>query len=142
MGGKLSLFIAAAGVLALVTAPGCGDSSSNDFYPDAGSPYGACEEGVMLDYSENQSLICDDLILGVEDLCGFDRTVDPCVCASAIGPCIADTDWLQLILGCRTSTTTCLEYIACLEGVGTSPTGCTDPTTWECIISSTDTDSQ
>jgi len=147
MGGKLSLVIAAAGALALAAASGCKDTSSNPFVPDsgqgdAGTDYAACEEGTIVDYSENQKVICDDLIVGVEELCGMGLTVDPCPCATALTACVADTDWLQWIMDCRTSSGTCLEYIACLEGVGVSPSGCTDPTTWECIVTSSDTDSQ
>jgi len=148
MGGKLSLVISVAGALvAFAVASGCKDTSSNPFVPDsgqsdAGTDYTVCEEGIIVDFSENQKVICDDLIVGVEELCGFGLTVDPCPCAAALTACVSDTAWLQLILDCRTSSVTCPEYMACLDGVGVSPSGCTDPTTWECIVSSADTDSQ
>jgi len=138
MGGKLSLLIALSGALALAAASGCDDPKKFD----RGGDYSGCAEGTIVDFSDNQKIICDDLKDGVEQLCGFDLTVEPCACAAALAACTADTAWLQAILDCRTASATCIDYTACLETVGVSPSGCTDPTTWECIVSATDAGGQ
>lgn len=134
MGGKLSLVTAVLGALMFAVAFGCDDSKD---YANAGN-YSACEGEIL----NNQKVICDDLKAGVEGLCGFDLTVEPCTCVAAITGCTTDTDWLQSILDCRSASATCVAYMTCLEGVGTSPSGCTDPTTWECIVPSTDAGGQ
>ena len=142
MSDRLDLVGAAACALVLVASFGCNQENSKAFTPSTGGDYTVCPAGTIVDFSDNQKVICDDLIGGVEEICGFDLTVDPCPCAAALAACTADTAWLQLILDCRTNSVDCAAYITCLQGVGTSPSGCTDPTTWECIVSTADTDSQ
>jgi len=137
MSGKLILIALALGALGLAMA-GCDDEKG---YSTTGD-YSACPEGTIVDYSDNQKTVCNDLKKGVEELCGFDLTVDVCVCAAQVGTCIEDTAWLQVILDCRSGAATCVDYMTCLEAAGESPTGCADPTTWECIVSTSDTDGQ
>jgi hypothetical protein len=137
MGVKLSLVTAALGALIFTVAFGC---DSKKFA--SADNYAACAEGVIVDFSDNQKVVCDDLKAGVEDLCGFDLTVEPCTCAAQLTACTGDTAWLQTILDCRSGSSTCVAYMTCLEGVGASPSGCTDPTTWECIVPSTDAGDQ
>lgn len=137
MGGKLTLFAAMLGTLGLAAA-GCDDPKD---YSTAGD-YSACPEGTIVDFSDNQKTVCDDLKKGVEELCGFELTVDVCACAAQLTACIDDTAWLQLILDCGSAAGTCVDYMTCLEAAGESSAGCTNPTTWECIVSTADTDAQ
>ena len=79
-------------------------------------------------------MVCDSLLRGVEDYCGFSLTVDVCLCADEVIDCITEIDWLQAILDCEDATGDCTEYIACLEAVGESPVeGCDSPNEWGCI---------
>jgi hypothetical protein len=135
MGGKLFLVIPAFVALGLAASVGC--DGSKDFTA-TGVDFSTCEGEIL----NNQKVICTDLTTGVQDLCGFDLTVEPCCCVAQIATCTTDTAWLQMVLDCRTNSGSCTEYMACLEVVGTSPSGCTDPTTWECIVSATDAGAQ
>jgi hypothetical protein len=136
MAGRLAPFTALAIAASLLAASACDDGASNEFVVDAGSPYEPCAD-ILVDYSENETLVCDDLALGVEELCGFELTLDVCVCATAIVPCVSDTGWLEALLACRTGSTECGQYISCLEdagdGAGEEDAVCANPTTWECL---------
>lgn len=111
----------------------------------AAAAFAGCDEDPDLggdggDYSQcgfevlkNQQIVCDDLMEGVEDLCGFSLTVDVCSCADTVAACTTDTAWLEQVMTCRQNATDCSSWILCLEGVGESPSGCSNPTEWGCI---------
>jgi hypothetical protein len=99
----------------------------------AGNDYSTCDPVPI----NNQIVICDDFKLAVEELCGFNLTVEPCGCVTAIEGCTGDQAWLATILDCRTSATDCPSYINCVGAVGESPSGCTAPVQWDCLITST-----
>jgi hypothetical protein len=85
-----------------------------------------------------QKAVCDDLLTGVVRQCGFELTVDPCACVAEVEGCTADTGWLSIITSCRENASGCVEFVDCLEGMGASPSGCSSPATWECIVSTAD----
>ena len=136
--GVVRLAAIVSGALALAVVAGCDDSKKFG----QGGDYSLCPEGTIVDYSDNQKVVCNDLVKGVEQLCGFDLTVDVCACAVELTDCTADGPWLRQILDCRGSSGDCVEYMVCLEAVGVSPSGCTDPTTWPFLESTTDTDGE
>ena len=112
-------------------ALGCNDGE------DEGSltgDYANCGSGVL----DVQKDVCDDLLTSVVGLCGFDLTVDPCACTDEIEGCTDDAAWLADILECRDAASDCVTYIDCLSGVGVSPSGCTSPSSWDCLSTAAD----
>ncbi len=123
------LFASLGIVLAFTT--GCSEPEKNDSIE--GADYSTCDPVPI----NNQIVICDDFKLAVEELCGFNLTVEPCGCVAAITGCTEDKAWLATILDCRTSAADCPSYINCVGAVGESPSGCTSPVQWDCIVTST-----
>lgn len=109
-------------------AAGSGCDDEGNF--TEGADYSQCEGEII----NNQEVVCNSLKTGVEDLCGFSLTIDPCVCAGEVQPCTTDTAWLEQIMDCSGAASDCGSYTICLEGVGESPSGCSNPTEWECIV--------
>ncbi len=131
---SFALFAVLGIVLSLTT--GCVEQKENK-NPTTGGDYSACDPVPQ----NNQMVVCDDFKLAVEELCGFNLTVEPCGCAAALAGCISedtgDKAWLDTILDCRTSASDCPSYINCLGAVGEAPSGCTAPSQWDCIVTST-----
>ena len=118
--------------IALSLTLGCVEQKENKNTGE-GADYSTCDPVPI----NNQMVICDDFKAAVEELCGFNLTVEPCGCAAAITGCTADQAWLSTILDCRTSAADCPSYINCVGAVGESPSGCMAPSSWDCIITST-----
>jgi len=78
------------------------------------------------------------MIDAVETHCGFNLTVEPCSCADEVAVCTVDTEWLELLMNCRTDASDCGSYILCLEGIGESPSGCANPAEWDCLVTETE----
>ena len=133
---SFALFAVLGIVLSCIT--GCVEQKENNNNP-IGADYSACDPVPL----NNQVKICDDFKLAVEELCGFNLTVEPCGCAAALTGCISDEEivgniaWLESILNCRTSASDCPSYINCLGAVGDAPSGCKAPVEWDCIVTST-----
>lgn len=102
---------------------------------DPGDPAGSADYAGCGELQNNQMVTCDSLYRGVEELCGFNLTIDPCGCADEVLDCVQDRAWLEQILACEESAAGCTEYIACLEAVGEAPSGCDAPTDWDCLTS-------
>ena len=77
-------------------------------------------------------MVCDSLLVAVEDLCGFSLTVDPCECADEVAECITETAWLQTVMDCEGASADCNGYINCLGTAG-DVAGCDNPADWKCI---------
>ena len=127
---SFTLFAVLGIILSLMT--GCVEQKENK-NAVVGADYSTCDPVPI----NNQMVICDDFKLAVEDLCGFNLTVEPCGCVAAITGCTEDTAWLDTILNCRESATDCPSYINCVGAVGDSPNGCKAPVSWDCIVTST-----
>jgi hypothetical protein len=120
------LFQLGAALLVAAAVAGCGDDPDD---PKGGGDYSECGE-----LANNQTVTCDSVLRGVEDLCGFNLTVDPCACAAEVADCISETGWLEQIIFCEDDSADCAAYIACLEAVGDSPSGCDSAVNWDCIV--------
>lgn len=122
--------VLAAGALAALLAGACEEDDGL-----LRGDYAACGSAVL----PAQEAVCDDLLTGVVRVCGFDLTVDACACAGEVEGCTADTAWLSIMTSCRKNASDCAEYVSCLEGMGSSPSGCPDPASWSCITSGAET---
>jgi hypothetical protein len=118
--------------LSLVLAFGCADEPGD---PGEDGDYSACDPAP----ANNQVITCDSLLRSVEDLCGLDLSVDPCLCAAEVEPCITEQQWLQSVLDCEKSAGDCVGYIDCLEQVGENAGACDSPVDWSCITTGGDT---
>jgi hypothetical protein len=116
-------------VMASLLAAAIGSCADDPGDPLAGGDYTECGE-----VANNQRVTCDSVLRAVEDLCGFNLTVDVCACAAEVADCISETGWLEQIIGCEESSAGCTEYIACLDLVGDSPSGCDSAVDWDCIV--------
>jgi hypothetical protein len=113
-------------LLAAAALAGCADDPGD---PEAGGDYSECGE-----VANNQIVTCDSVLRAVEGLCGFNLTVEPCSCAAEVADCISETGWLEQIIFCEDDSADCAGYIACLDAVGDSPSGCDSAVTWDCIV--------
>jgi hypothetical protein len=113
-------------LIVAVSVAACADDPDD---PKASGDYSACGE-----LQNNQIVTCDSVLRSVEDLCGFNLTVDPCACAAEIADCISETGWLEQIIFCEDDSADCAAYIACLQAVGDSPSGCDSAVSWDCIV--------
>ena len=121
------LFTVLIAALSFASAAGCDDSGEDALSGD----YTNCGSAVL----DEQKAVCDDLLTGVVRSCGFGLTVDPCACTDEVEGCAEDTEWLSAIADCRDAAG-CVAFIDCLEAVGVSPSGCSSPASWDCLIQS------
>lgn len=123
----------AAAAITLLLA-GCADEPDKNI--SGGGNYSECADAPQ----NNPVLVCDSLLHGVEDLCGFGLTVDPCACYSEVSPCAVSSEgisdivmaFLEGIMDCEKNSADCTEYLTCLGVLG-EVDNCANPTEWTCI---------
>jgi len=123
------LAMTAAMLTAALALTACADEPGD---PGAGGDYSECGE-----LKNNQMVTCDSILRAVEGLCGFNLTIDPCLCAARVENCVGDVDWLEKIIDCEGGSADCFGYIDCLREAGDGPSGCANPVSWNCIVTKT-----